>query len=456
MDQPSETRRRLLFVIHRFGREIIGGAEKLALEYAQLLVGRGYTVTVVTTCAVDYMTWANELSEGTEAFSTDTVRTDDGKTDDGKTGLIEVLRFPTDYERDVSRFNRLSNRVVREFKKGGMPQNLSEQWMQAQGPVASKMTEWVKNHAHEFDAVFVFNYLYYNSWQVMSHVADKAVLVPFAHDEWPLGIPAYRTLFSAPAVLGYSSQTEYRLIRERFAPDLPANHVWFGAGYSELESTEDVKTESVLTHELKSKYFMGCDDLTERGFVLLLGRISENKGTVAAANHWIEASKQLAGDQNESFPYLLIAGPLEHGTTLPSHRLIKSVPHAIPETDAVRLRQAALATLHCSPHESLNLEALASVACRTPLLVSTQSEATLEVLNHAGFGLSFGEESPAPEHPSELYAGSLADAVQRIKAAQQELTVASTFHQIYSWDAVANRLEQAIQAAITHRQSRRH
>ena len=53
------------FVIQRYGAEITGGSESLARAVAERLLD-DYRVTVFTSCAVDYVTWRNELPEGTQ------------------------------------------------------------------------------------------------------------------------------------------------------------------------------------------------------------------------------------------------------------------------------------------------------------------------------------------------------------------------------------------------------
>ena len=57
-------RRRIAFVTPRFGADIVGGAEAVARDIALGLVERGWEVEVLTTCAVNPYTWANELPEG--------------------------------------------------------------------------------------------------------------------------------------------------------------------------------------------------------------------------------------------------------------------------------------------------------------------------------------------------------------------------------------------------------
>ena len=55
---------RLAFVPPRFGDDVIGGAEAVMREAALGLAGRGWDVDILTTCARDHFTWANEYEPG--------------------------------------------------------------------------------------------------------------------------------------------------------------------------------------------------------------------------------------------------------------------------------------------------------------------------------------------------------------------------------------------------------
>ena len=84
---------KLLCVVQRYGPEVTGGSEALCRAIAQRLAAT-HDVSVATSCATDYVTWANVLPPGT---STD--------------GAVTVHRFPSARERPLHEFWRLSDRV---------------------------------------------------------------------------------------------------------------------------------------------------------------------------------------------------------------------------------------------------------------------------------------------------------------------------------------------------------
>ena len=79
---------RLAIVVQRYGAEINGGAEHHARYIAERL-SRHHDVEVLTTCARDYVTWANELPAGVQDVNG-----------------VRVRRFPVRRERDVLLFAR--------------------------------------------------------------------------------------------------------------------------------------------------------------------------------------------------------------------------------------------------------------------------------------------------------------------------------------------------------------
>ena len=84
---------RVAFVVQRCGLEVNGGAELLCRMVAERLA-RHLKVEVLTTCALDYMTWENHYPPGEERL-----------------GELRIRRFPVERLRDVDSFNRLSESV---------------------------------------------------------------------------------------------------------------------------------------------------------------------------------------------------------------------------------------------------------------------------------------------------------------------------------------------------------
>jgi hypothetical protein len=84
---------KLLLVVQRYGAEVTGGSEAHCRAIAQRLAAR-HEVEVATSCATDYVTWANALPPGTSRDEAVTVR-----------------RFPAARQRPLREFWRLGERL---------------------------------------------------------------------------------------------------------------------------------------------------------------------------------------------------------------------------------------------------------------------------------------------------------------------------------------------------------
>ena len=56
---------KLLYLVQRYGPQVVGGSEAACRAFAEQLAQRGHEVDVLTSCAKRYTDWANELPPGT-------------------------------------------------------------------------------------------------------------------------------------------------------------------------------------------------------------------------------------------------------------------------------------------------------------------------------------------------------------------------------------------------------
>ena len=89
---------RVALVVQRYGEEVNGGSETLARRIAELIADE-VDLTVLTTCALDYLTWANAFPAG--------------QTD---VNGVRVLRFPVRQPRDAQAFEHASSPPMRAPK----------------------------------------------------------------------------------------------------------------------------------------------------------------------------------------------------------------------------------------------------------------------------------------------------------------------------------------------------
>src|SRR6185437_10852880 len=100
---------KIAVVVQRYGSAINGGAELHARYIAEHLAKHA-DVEVLTTCAVDYITWRNELPPGRDEVNG-----------------IPVRRFRVKQERNPEVFGRLQDKVF------GAPHSIADElaWLEA-------------------------------------------------------------------------------------------------------------------------------------------------------------------------------------------------------------------------------------------------------------------------------------------------------------------------------------
>src|ERR1044072_1599298 len=82
--------------------------------------------------------------------------------------------------------------------------------MRAQGPYLPELVPWLLDRAPDQDVVSFFTYLYYPTWAGLPAAASvgPTILHPTAHDEPPLYLELFRTMFHHPSAFGFLTEEE--------------------------------------------------------------------------------------------------------------------------------------------------------------------------------------------------------------------------------------------------------
>jgi hypothetical protein len=99
-------------VVQRYGADIAGGSEAHCREIVERLAA-AHNVTVLTSCARDYVTWANALPAG-----------------ESREGGVRIVRFPVAQTRRLKLFADISDEVF----AGPAPVARQEAWFKENGP----------------------------------------------------------------------------------------------------------------------------------------------------------------------------------------------------------------------------------------------------------------------------------------------------------------------------------
>jgi glycosyltransferase involved in cell wall biosynthesis len=234
---------KLAVVVQRYGMDINGGAELHARYIAEHLASHA-DVRVLTTCARDYITWANELPPG-----------------ETRVNGVPVERYPVARERprDLREFGRLSTRVFMHTHSTAD----ELEWLDAEGPVSPALLDRLRAAGPEFDAVLVFTLRYYTAFYAARTAPARTVLVPTAEREASLGLSIFGPVLRGVRAIMYNSPEEQELIHG-ISGNERVPGVVVGVG-SEIPPHPD-------GGRARDKF--GLRD----PFILYVGRIDENKG----------------------------------------------------------------------------------------------------------------------------------------------------------------------------------
>jgi glycosyltransferase involved in cell wall biosynthesis len=324
--------KRVAFVVQRCGLEVNGGAELHCLRVAQRMALR-FNTEVLTTCALDYMTWANHYSPGEEWL-----------------GELCIRRFPVAQTRDVASFNRLSESIRPRI--GSLKIAEEEAWMRVQGPWSPELLEYLEGKQADYDAFIFFTYLYATTYFGLPLVADKALLVPTAHDEWPIYLGIYDRLVELPQAFVFNTSEELAFLRRRF-PKARLNGPVVGVAVDPPEATHP--------DSFRSTYGI------ENPFVLYTGRLDPSKGVGELLENF-QSYQRATGDRRTE---LVLVG--KAAMEIPTQQGVHSLGF-LAEQDKWDAISACEALIMPSPYESLSMACLEAWSMGRPVLVNAQSE----------------------------------------------------------------------------------
>lgn len=337
---------RIAIVVPRCHERLVGGAEALAWQYAQLL-STEYAVDVLTSTAFDYIRWDNDLKAGIELREGITIR------------RFHVARGRTPY------FHSLHRNMLDAFARSAenppdsrycWPEALEEEFIRAQGPDCPELNDYLAAHGNDYAAVFFLPYLYpptLDGIRVMPH--RRWALIPALHDEPPAYLKTFaRMARSAPRIL-WNAEAERRL----------GARIWNLDAGNVVAMT--VATERVTPAQEAKPYLLYC------------GRIDVSKG----CGQLLEGFAAFKATHPDSELQLVLTGNDVLGVgNRPDVRYLGFVE----EQRKFELMAGAVAFVQPSPYESLSIVLLEAMAQGTPVIVNGQCEVLVDHVEMSGSG----------------------------------------------------------------------
>ena len=340
---------KLTFGVPRYGAEVRGGAEAGARMLAEHLVAdRHYEVEVLTTCALDAITWRDELEPETTE--------DNGVT---------VHRIESEAGRDPE-FHALWAHL-REDPARGTPEDTAR-WLDLQGPKSPALLQAIE--ANRADVLAFYPYLYYPTVRGLPLVEARALLHPAAHEEPALHLPLYDDLFRRCRAFAFHSRSERALVAARFGV-ATTPQVLVGLGVDEPDDRDEAADAAV-----RAGFGVG-----EMPYLVCIGRVDDQKGTGLLWRAFRAYKRRHPAPLSLVFVGQVVDRPE------PADDVV--VTGVVDDAAKWALLRGARALVAPSPHESFSLTVIESLTAGVPVLVNGRCGPTREHCERSGAGLWF-------------------------------------------------------------------
>lgn len=208
---------RIALVIHRYGEEVNGGAERECRLLAEHFVEK-YEVDVLTTCTIGMLPWDNQYKEGLH-----------------KENGVNLMRFKVE--------------SADEYPGGSI---------ESIGPYTPKLIDYLKQNYFLYKGIILMTYNYYPTYAGLRLNLPNVIFLPTMHDSISARQELYKDIFKYPKAILYNSIEEKQFVESYFkVTNLPSAVTCYGM---EIEENED----KPHTNE-KEKY------------IVYVGRISNSK-----------------------------------------------------------------------------------------------------------------------------------------------------------------------------------
>lgn len=335
---------RLAIVVQRYGSDIHGGSESAARQLAEHLTALA-EVHVLTTCAHDYTTWVNSYPAG-----------------ESELNGVTVHRFPVDSPRNWAQSQQQTGLFLLSNP------TLAEQiaWIEREGPFSTPLLRHIQQHASQYDHFLFFTYVYATTFFGLPLVADKAILVPTAHDEPFMYLDAFRALFHLPRHIVYLTRAEQEMVQRVTGTAVPHHIAALG-----LTTPADVSAE-----RFRQKYKL------HEPFLFYAGRLAEAKNVPELITYFLNYRQQ---HPNQILKLVLTGEPQ---FPLPDHPDIVPIGF-VSEQDKFDGLQAASVVVMPSLFESLSIIILEAWLLGTVVLVNGRCAVTKQQVRQSNGGLYY-------------------------------------------------------------------
>lgn len=395
-------KKRVCFVVQRYGLEVNGGAELLCRQLAELM-NTLYDIDVVTTKAIDYMSWKNEYGSSKETING-----------------VSVLRFPVEKERVREKFDEINGR----FLQGRLPVSEEQRWIDEQGPYTPELIEYIRKYKNEYAVFVFFTYLYYPTVMGIREVQEKAIVLPFAHDEPYLRMQIFRNVFLLPKAFLFETEEERSLVRNRYHN----YYIPFKFGGAGVNVPEQVSGET-----FKKKYGLSS-------YIIYVGRIDAGKNCEQLFDYFLKYKQLHPGELK-----LVLLGKAV--IPVPKNSDIVELGFVSEEDKFNGISGAELLALP-SKFESLSIVVLEAFSLEVPVLVNGMCEVLKGHCQRSGGGFYYDSFSTFEDKMNRLLGNEQLKAEMGQKGKKY-------VKENFQWDLIKRKFSSLIEYVIEENNRRR-
>jgi glycosyltransferase involved in cell wall biosynthesis len=318
-----------------------------------VLLGKVYDVDILTTTAIDYVTWDNVLPPGLEKRQGVTIHR--FPVTIGRSPYWHQLheRLKQDYD-DVIKGAAQTMRAQRRYWSTG----LQEECIRHQGPYSEPLLQFLQAQGDKYKAIIFVTYLYPTTYFGTFYVRpSRTLLVPTLHNEPIAYLNAYKYMARRARSILWLTNAERELGRHLWG-ELPGRVVAL-----------PVSTELFPPLDLGSPYLLYC------------GRIDPGKGTDQLIGFFMQFKQRAPANLR-----LVCIG--DDGLGQPTHPDIE-YRGFVESHEKFALMAGATLFVMPSPYESFSLATLEAMAQRTPVLVNSASAVLAEHVMQSGAGRTY-------------------------------------------------------------------
>lgn len=364
------------FVTARYGADVATGAEHACRLLAEQVSAR-HDVDVLTTCARDPRTWANEYSEGT-----DRVR-----------GAL-IRRFAVSQARDAAAFREFSDRLA------AAPRTRADEleWLRRNGPWSPALVDYIRRQHRSYDVFVFFSLCTPITVQGIQAAPDRSVVFPYLTLQPSLRFELFQEVLSSVRAVGLVSGAERKLLRS-YVRVTPHHEEIVGIGIDpspeqsyprHQQDPADVVTDDEVPVEEEEEapisYLAGRGIPFRRrhrlygSFALYGGRVEPDNG----CEEMLEYFDSFAASDGNTALALMGVKMMK----VPDEPYIR-LAGVLPERERMVAYEAADVTIAPAADDLVAQPLLESLAVGTPVLASARNEAAVEHCRRANAGLYY-------------------------------------------------------------------